>query len=1052
MKYEQVGKKRKGGTFLGALSFFLFFLVLLVAILIGGAYTYRDRLLLEFVRDQGPAAFGAEVLAVDSVVTRPVGQVSVELKGLVFRSSPAAPTLRAEKILLSTPNNLLDLYQLAFSGRPLQVKAQFIGLQIQATTGEDLETARSRQTNPLVSNDLASQALPFPIDLEVEVRDAQLQFGPQSKPISVKGLTGIIRTQLSTNTPARVLDVTSKGQLAFAVAVGSQTMLPVRTEWSLKAAPKLSSPTDVAITIQSLTISTLGLALKSSGTLKWPEQLVSIQASGATTDLGVLPLEKAESDALGISGRLKGAADVSLKLSGDLKSAILAEGLLRIKGGEFPLALDRNLPRPIQVRGPVQLDVDVPFKIAYDLANAKMKSLDLQLASFRADLTGAEVRIDGLLRKPAMLMMAASGQVTAGGETVELTKFEFRLSNLLMAWKGQVSLDPKRLSKLELALTLPDLSGWPALMPVLGTLERTATETSDDINRAKGSIGIRAKLELPLAAPDTLATNSRADFEVLNFDDLDLPVNFKSETSKFSSAGRVRGQLTASGQISLGAQTAKDKPLPITWSVRRANGSFDGRDLGILWPDKIVKAIQQELLVNFSASAASENRIRFEKLNFRLLDSSIDLAGTLARTENGDLSTDSTVSGRVALTQVYGMLPILRPLQAKIPSGTAGAQLKVSGTYLLAKGPSGSPLALNGRITLKAPNAVWLPTTEKTKIETSKASAAGQVGDAAIDTTETSIFTWPVVSKSNVSVDFQLGSVTMKSRTLKNLNLLASLGDGNMKGSLSIENAFGGPFNVSSFSILDLSRKPLEKLKASAVGQYKVVNLSALAEFMNPDWKSYVSGLATGDFKISLEPFSKSELSDAAIASGTINVKQGSFSTYPIDQLVIQKLFDFPLIAKIMGSKPKVASQNVNLSLNANYRFAKGRLNLKGFSALSPERNELNLDGWIQKDLVVDLMGLARLADSSIGGSFRAANSDRTGRLVVPIRITGSLKEPSIGIAEATVAEMAKKTVALETNKLKDNVKSQAGKVIDQKKKEAVDAVKAELKKRGLSF
>jgi hypothetical protein len=1039
LKTERVGnKKRSGGTFLGALTFFLFFLGIVVGLVLAGTYAYRDKLLIELIRQEGPGAFGVEVLALDSIVTRPVGQISVELRGLVFQSSKDAPTLRAEKILLSTPNNLLDLYQLTFSKNVLHLKAQFIGLQIQATTNKQGTTPPPQ---PMTTNDFASTGLPLPIELETELRDSQLEFGPESKPVRVTKLTGIIRTQISTNVPAGILDVKSAGQLALGVAVGGQTMLPLRTEWSLNAQPKLAKPTDVAITIESLTIATLGLSLKSSGTLKWPEQLVTMEASGSTTDLGVLPLDKAESEALGLSGRLKGAADVSIKMNGDLKSVVTTQGLIRVKGGEFPFALNRQTPRPFSVQGPVQFDLDAPFKISYDIANAKLKTLDLQLASFRADLTAAEVRVDGFLRKPAQLMMAAKGQVTAEGETIDLTNTEFRLANLLMAWTGQISLDSKRSSKLDLALTLPNLSGWPALLPVLGTLERTAKETVEDINRATGSVSLKAKLELPLAAPETISTDSKFEIELLDVSDFEIPVNLNIEKSKLIATGRARGHINAAGTVNL----TKNVNSPLAWSLRRATGSFDARDLAISFDDKFKKRAGQEALVSFTASAPSSNNLKFEKLDLRLIDSSANVTGTVSREENGDYALDTMLTSRMALTQMYEVAPVLRPLRAKLPSGTAGAQIKLSGVYNMATGPSTSPLIASGRLTLKSPQAVILATTQVEDVTKSEIMEAPEKPEATI-------FNWPIFAKSNLVFDLQLETMTLKSRALKKLNVLATLADGNLKGTGSVENAFGGPIKLLSFSMLNLPRNKMEDLKFAMKADYKSINLSALAEFANPQWKTVVAGLASGEITMSGRPFSKSPIADNAVASGTLSVKQASFSTAPIDQMVTQKLYDFPAIAKLMGQKPKLPSSNINLLLNSNFSYADGRMNLKSFTALSPEKNELNLNGWVQKDFKIDMNGIAHLADTPIGGSFRQANSDSSGRLVVPIHVTGSLKEPSLSIAEDVIAEMTKKTVALEANKLKNTVQQQATKAIDQKKKEAVDAVKAELKKRGLSF
>lgn len=1043
MKLE---KKKKRGGFLSAVGFFTFFFLLLISIAIAVGYVNRDRLILEYLRQEGTRVLGVEVFAVDSLVTRPVGQVSVELRNLVFQSSPTAPLIRAERVLLSTPKNLFSLYQLVLTNDVLTLKAQLIGVHISATT--DPTTAKPRPAPVVTPSDFKIQGLPFPIDLETELRDSTLEAGPAQKPVVFRGITGIIRTEVFNRTGG--LSIKSTGQLALGVAFGERAQLPLRTDWLFTADPSSDDPQNVRINITNLTLSTLGMTLKSSGNIKWPEQTFEFKAAGSTTDLGVLPLDKAESEALGLTGRLKGSADVSVKLSGDLRAIIQAEGLVRIVGGQFPFDLVREKPKSFQVKGPVDLDLEAPFKFSYSIPTAKFKSIDLQLATFKADLTGADVRVAGLLRKPPQVMMGARGQMTAQGETIDLTQLEFRLANLLTNMKGQLSIDPKRHSKIDIQLTLPSLKGWPSLLPILGLIDAGPVSNGTDLNQAQGSFALKAQAELPLGAPETIMTDSRVNIETFDASGVEFPIGIKSD--KRTVEGIVRGSVIGSGSIA----TSPDPKIPIAWTLKRAQGSADLRNLKILWNDLINKNAGQETSVTFIASAPQTGaksagvKIKIDRFDVRAIDSTASMTGLVTREESGDIQLDTTMNSRIVLSQLYQLAPGFRSIQSKVPSGTLLTNLQANGTYKIKEGPAASPLSLKGRIVLKSPRAVLLDMTDAvaTPPVENKVTPAKDPKDAMLR--------WPVVAKSKLVFDVQIESIAVKTTNLKNVAVLANLQNGSLRGSMSLANIFGGPAKITSFALLDLPKKAFKDIKASAAGNFQAINLALFAEFLSPQWKDLVAGMATGGFLFSGFPFHTTSLADNAVASGAISVRQGRLSTMSFDSLVNQKLTENPEVAKLLGLKPKVATGGASFDVSTAYAFAKGRMNLKGLRMISPEKNEIALDGWMQKDLMADLKGFAYLSETPVGGSFRAANSDKLGRLIVPIRITGSLKSPSLDIAGDAIKEMTKKAVSAEVGKFKETAKKEVEKVIEEKKKEAtgnaVDAVKEELKKRGLGF
>ena len=1037
MKIEEVRKKRrKRGSFLGALGFFLFFLILIVVGVIAMAYTHRDRLLVEYIREQGPRKFGFEVLAINSLLTRPIGQVSVELEGLIFQPSPQAPVVRADKIIVSTPNNFLQLYQLYLTGGALKLTTQFTGLHVQAFKSPETSKENAASTAPPAP--LALQGLPLALEIDTDIRDSKIEVGTALKPLILKNITGTMKTKVGNAASGTQLEIQNSGQLALVLPFASASGLPVRTDWTLSTSPKLSDPTNLSLNVTNLAISTLGITLKSHGQLKWPEQLVSLEAQGTTADLGTLPLDTAESEALGLSGRLKGQAEVSIKLSGDLDGTLDAEGLLRIKEAQFPFALSKQTPRPFEVRGPVDIDIDAPFKISYDRANAKLKSLDLTHTTFKVDMTAAAVNAQNLIRKPSGHMLSLAGQISAAGDTIELGDVEFRLANLRFSTKGQASLDPKRLSKLDASLTLPSLAGWPSLLPVLGTLERDAKTTFEEMNRAKGSFAVKAKAELPLGALETLQTNSKFDVELFEASDLEFPINLKNTEKKTSVQGVLRANLSGAGQVTL----TGEKDAPYTWILKRAVGAFDLKDVAIAWSDLFKKPANKNLSGQFAIasipSTTKDLRLQVDRFDFRLLDSNFATKGFVVQHQNGDLKLGSTLSAQASLVQIYDALPSLRSLRAKFPAGSLFANLKLDGTFLKKGGIETSPLTANGRIALKIPKALLLDTTTASKevAKTKETSEADKNSSSEKDPLK-----WPIVANSSLVFDIQIDSVAMKASEIKSLKALATLDKGNLNGHASLGSVFGGSAQISKFSVNEISKLQRNELTLNSSLAFASIGLSPMADFFDPQWKSLVGGRSTGALSFSVKPLSETSLIDTLTAAGKIAVKQGHFSTVSFDQLLNKKLAEIPIVAKLMGSEPKIATKGVSLALNSDFALAKGRLNLKNLQALSPEKNEMRVAGWMQTDMRVDLQGEIFLADTPIGGSFRQANSDKMGRLVVPVHITGTLKEPGLAIAEATVREMTQKTVDLEARKLKTTIQEKAG-----------QAIKEELKKRGLSF
>jgi hypothetical protein len=1028
-------KQKSGGSFFGALTFFLFFLLLLICAALAGIYTVRDRILIEYIREKGPRHFGVEVLAIDSLFTRPIGSLSIELKGVVFQASQQSPLIRAQQVSISTPKSLLGLYQLIHSKENLSLKMQLLAPQIQATSKPDTapEQVESR------SQALPPPKLPFSVSIEAELRDGQIDLGTATKPIKIKGLTGIVRGNVSPTAKEDTLNVGSTGQLVLKLALADRAELPMRAEWTLKAKPALATAgTSVPIEISNLSLSTLGMTIKSEGKIGWPSQEVDLNASGFSTDLSVIPLDKSESEALGVVGRLKGQAEIALKVVGSLKKSVKTSGLFKLKNATLPFDLTRKTPKPFMIKGPVDVDLDIPFTVEYSFADQNLTGLDLQLATFKVDMTNAEVRADGILKKNSGIMMGLQGQLNAQGKTLDVSSIEFRLANLLVTTKGQVSIDPTRLSKLDLRISLPNLQGWPQLLPLLGTIDPGPVINTAQINQANGSMTLAATIELPLADPSRLKSDTKIELDALDAREIVFPFSIKRDAdtpNRKIIEGVIRAAVQASGSFSATA-----------WKVRRAVGTVDLKDVKIEWADLLNKVRGRELFANFD-SAADGAKIKIDKLEIKTDVSSFTVKGNviIGGTDKApEYKIDSKIDSQLVLTQLYDLVPVLRPVRSKMPTGTIFNSFKVSGLF---KGDiAQSPIVLDGRTVLRTPQVIYL----EPKSATSPTAENADPTKEKEESSKFNFFKWPIIRNSKVVFDAQIANLKHKTGDMKNIATVMTLSDGNLTGTAKIAQAFGGAVEINPIRVPDLATTAVKNISATVAGTFQQLNLSSAGEYFDPQFKTLVGGISNGRFKSTLKPFSSESILDTTTASGTVAIKNGFLSTLKFDDLVNSKIAENPKVAQLLKVKPIVGTKGAAFDMVATYTFAKGRLSLKDFKMNSPENNSLELEGWLQKDFLTELKGTAFLANTQIGGSFREANSDKTGRLVVPIKISGSLKAPSLDIAEEVVTAMLSKTVELEAKKVKEKVKAEATKVIEQKKNEAVDKIKNELKRLGL--
>lgn len=1039
-------KHRNRGSFFVSFIFFSFFLCVAVGLVGGATYIYRDQLILEFIANGGGRVLGLHDLSLGSIKTYPVGSVSFELGSLGVQASADSPAVRVQKLTVSIPKNAVELYALVKSGGILPIKIQIVGLSINVASkkvDDGPPPAVEDGTGDSIGGIIPAALLHMPVGVEIdaEIRDSTATVGSAAQAKRLTGITGLFKISALELYRGDASFETS-GQVAMAASGLLGTGIPLRADWKIKGtAPDLENMT---IEIKESSISLFGVNVKGTGQLQLPKQDFSFTASGASTDIGVLPVDSAESQALGLTGRLSGSAEISIDAKGNLKNSVSASGAVRLHNAVLPLELKRQTPRPLTVVGPVSLDIEAPYELQYSFREAKLKSIDLALATVRTDLTRCEVRSSGVLNKPAGVPLTLNAQATSQGDNIDLGPVQVQFSNLALSARGRISIAPGQNSAIGLALTLPDLNGWPQLLPALGKLDSGPLVRSEIVNRASGAIALKLAVELPLAGPGSPTDDIKAQIQQLDISRFEYPLSFelKDDTTsdkpsllKRSFVGIVRGSLSA-------AASANKKGDTLIWSIARADGAFDLRDLAIEWDDLFVKAHGRDLATKFKAKGDAVN-IHLDSLDIKAKDVSLKVSGDIKRHSAKSFNLYNKMLLNGALSAFYSLSPKFRAVQAKLPQGTLASNISISGFFDTDQAAN-SPVVLTGSMAIKAPTLLILdPKGVGSKHEQI------DVVDARPGKSQTSPFLrWPMLAKSRITTTLDVGRMNIGPSVLLGLSAKAELRDGSVVGQAKLNDAFGGPLQIFELAVRDIPKQTDASLEMKLRGRFQKLSLSRIGEFVDPKYRSMFAGSTSGTFSAGVFPLSSAPLLDTLKAEGDAGITNGFVSTVRFDDLVNKKLASIPGL----GSQASVNSKGATADIKMQFGLVEKSLRLKAFSMVTPEKNALTLTGSVRSDLVAALEGKAFLVNTPVGGSVRAANSDAQGRLVVPIKIEGLLTSPTLTIAEDAVKTMLQKTLEHEGKKLKSNVENEAKKFIDQQKGNAADRLKEELKKRGIGF
>ena len=674
-----------------------------------------------------------------------------------------------------------------------------------------------------------------------------------------------------------------------------------------------------------------------------------------------------------------------------------ANGHLNVFGLHGQAKVNEN---GLALDGPVAASAAIGFQIkplphapstpiAYDIRSDRL--------SIALDASQARIEKKDLFSKPSGVPLKLNLTGSGTLDLASIESFEFDFAQFQVLASGQLALKPGFKSQLKFNIPHFNVAGFDQFLDPLKGFP------------AKGAIELSGAVVGDLFDPTQLGLTLRP----LQLEKIQASVHWKDDKLKRT----IEGQLSVDGAV-----TAESEGTRIKTAFTRLD--VDLSQLQIEWPDLLTKKQGIPLFISMNLVQMAE-AIDIKRLDVALGRSRIGVTGRVIEPLKPRLFLKLN-SNSVLPSELLGFFPKASDVP-RIDS-ELGFNLQLDGAYDMATGPMNSPLQLQGDARLVV-NKYTIEKKPVTETKTTAENTQTKTPQAAL------LPAWPIARSANIRFDTTVKELKYGETPITGIHTSGRLDHGALQARSDIQNIFAGSLSISNIETQLSSIEPDVGFDINPRG----VQLDLVTQFMSPEWKGLIQGLATGNVHVKTVYPMRNDVIEKLNASGELTVKNGYLSTASLDHLVNDSL------AKIPGLNPNsshVNSQGAAADMTTRFQISKSVVRFDSLSVLTPDKNELHLQGTVGLDKNIDLKGNAYLVTAPVGGSIREANSDNQGRFMVPIHISGNLMKPEATIAEATVQELLKRTADHELKKST----SQA----TQKIKNETDKLKEELKKKGL--
>jgi hypothetical protein len=578
--------------------------------------------------------------------------------------------------------------------------------------------------------------------------------------------------------------------------------------------------------------------------------------------------------------------------------------------------------------------------------------------------------------KGVPLVFSASGSGTA--KSGKLEKLDFKFANLALRAAGDIKSEAGQSSSISIEVDRTDLSGWEAHFPPLAGAP------------VKGTLELKGKIGGDLHKPEMLAIVLKP----LALENVEANLEWKSKDGLTT----LKGPVKANSRAELSTIGSDLRSADLALNADLSGLAIVSRELN--------KKIGVPLTFGISG-AQRGSQIEIKSALLKLGQSAVNVSGTVSSPQKPRVALKINTQG----LQLAELASMSTRLEAMGLAGTAGGTMEITGIYDFKEGLEKSPLRAKGDLFARIP--VYKMERAHPSPEPTPAPQKEQEKPAPL------LPNWPIAQTAVVKVDVQIGEFAYGDLLAKGIKSVAQLANGNVQGSAEIRNVFSGSVKIPKFQTkLNTSLSDL-----TTDLEISHLDIQAAAAFVSPAWRELVKGSASGRMSAVIPHPSHPNFVERVVAGGTLNLKNGFVSTLQLDQVLNESLAKIPGI----GAGNQLNSNGVAADISLDFKTEKKFLVIKKFGFVTPERNELTAQGKIGFDASIELIGEAALATAPVGGSIRAANSDKTGRFVVPLRIKGNLMKPEAAFAQETVNLLLKRTAEHEGKKkldeLQDNLK-----------------------------
>ncbi|MGE3386927.1 MAG: hypothetical protein AB7K41_09385 [Bdellovibrionales bacterium] len=607
-------------------------------------------------------------------------------------------------------------------------------------------------------------------------------------------------------------------------------------------------------------------------------------------------------------------------------------------------------------------------------------------SSVALDLTAAEVSSPPWFSKPKGVEMVIDVVADSRDQQLWLRRALLRLAHLRLEATGHFRLQEELRGQLDLILPLTVMAG----------LEKYFTPLAKSPARGEvtGSVNI--------AGPFRQAEKLTYDLRNLELRKITGNLQYESDGRKvkgpFGADIKLMGQMSPKGVERAGVSGFADlSQLQLEWGtwlkkppVWRFQLTGQAAKQGEIWDLRQLRLVSQGGNLNLSGRVRPDTAFGFD---------------IQARFENADLSLWSEVA-RVPDIKLGGIL---------------NGQLNLAGKFIPTESLAGSPLALSGNLKWREGILRYIPAT--TVVATPPSDEATQ---SALAQPAAWLPSWPLYRQAKLKLDTKFNQVQIRDIKINGVTIVGQVGAGRFQGSGKINDLWGGEVGIGKILLMPLVAPVGMELK----GSWQRVDADTLLAWLNPKMKGYMHGKVSGTISASgAVPVASVGFKQIA-AEGGLQVTQGVLSTYQIEEKINDSLEKLKL-----KSKSGVKGRPVPFYAQAGYQLTDGNLNLENFLLTTEKRDELRLQGMIRGDLGVNLTGTVAIANVKVNGAIAAANSDKQGRLVVPLQISGDVRRPEFALSKTTLKTMLTKTVENEAKELGEKLKKDLGKDLKKKLK-----------------